>query len=555
MAQDRHPIEPAPAISMAVALKRSVALLRPVWPLALLASGLGLAGGTVTVTLLAGINGAIGAAAAPGPQGLAWLAALALGAPAIAFLSEYCGTVLGQKVVADMRTTLCRRIASSPIDRVERLTSPRLMAVLTGDLDTVSATTLALAPMLAATATVAGGLGYLGWLAPDLFALAATTLAVAYVVTTLLRRAAIGRMDAARTAHEAMLSGFRAIVDGGKELRLDASRREIELDRRLAGAITSIAAHQVRTRSLFGLAEAVMACLIFAVAISVLALGGKTDAGTAGAFVVALLYLRGPLDQVVGVLPMLARSQIALRRIAALETDLGEPEPVAAVKMAAAFERLDFDAVEYRYPGSERSAVSPLSLSLRPSEIVFVTGANGAGKSTLIKLLTGLYQPSGGAVTLDGQPVVHGDAGYRGLFSTVFHDFHAFGDLVLPADLAPGEIDGLIARLGLGGKVTVEPDGRVRHAGLSTGQRRRLALLQVYLDRRPVVVLDEWAAEQDPTFRRFFYEVLLPELRDRGASIVLVTHDDRYFDCADRLLELTPTGLRETLPAAARRVA
>ena len=102
----------------------------------------------------------------------------------------------------------------------------------------------------------------------------------------------------------------------------------------------------------------------------------------------------------------------------------------------------------------------------------------------------------------------------------------------------------LIARLGLAGKVGVDADGKLRHTALSAGQRRRVALLQVYLDRKPVIVLDEWAAEQDPVFRRFFYETLLPELRDRGSTVILVTHDDRYFDCADRLIEIGAPGRR-----------
>jgi putative ATP-binding cassette transporter len=95
-------------------------------------------------------------------------------------------------------------------------------------------------------------------------------------------------------------------------------------------------------------------------------------------------------------------------------------------------------------------------------------------------------------------------------------------------------------------------DGRLSTTRLSAGQRRRLALLQVFLDRRPVVALDEWAAEQDPIFRRVFYTELLPELQRRGATVVAITHDDRYFHIADRCVTVgADGGLSETLRAAA----
>jgi putative ATP-binding cassette transporter len=526
-------------------LRRIRALLRPVWPLALLAGALGLLGGTTTVTLLAGITGTLATPGALGTVSLLWLGALACAAPAMTFLSEICNAVTGQRVVARLRRELCDRIASVPLDRVEGLTQPRLMAVLTGDLDTLSATALAVAPLIAATATVIGGLGYLGWLAPDLFAFVAVALALGCATTAWLRRVAIRRLEVARTLHDEMLHGFRAVVEGGKEIRLSETRRQRELGARLTGAIDRISGLHIRMRTLFGLADAISAALLFGVALAVLALG--RDVATASTFVIALLYLRGPLDQVIGAIPMFARAQVSLRRVAGLEADLGAAEGVCRARPLAGFRQIALSGITYRYPGADAATISNLDLTLRPGEIVFVVGANGAGKSTFAKVLTGLYRPEAGAISVDGHQVDPADAGYRGLFSTVFHDFHAFGELVVPQGAHAAEIDSLIARLGLSGKVRVDADGKLRHSTLSAGQRRRVALLQVYLDRKPIVVLDEWAAEQDPVFRRFFYDALLPELRDRGAAILLISHDDRFFGCADRVVEIAaPTGAGTT---------
>lgn len=102
----------------------------------------------------------------------------------------------------------------------------------------------------------------------------------------------------------------------------------------------------------------------------------------------------------------------------------------------------------------------------------------------------------------------------KGLLS----NFHLFDEVVA---LGPGTtpLDSTarshLERLGLGHKVSVQ-NGRLSTTDLSTGQRKRLALLHAYLERRPVIVLDEWAADQDPEFREMFYTELLPELESVG---------------------------------------
>ena len=75
--------------------------------------------------------------------------------------------------------------------------------------------------------------------------------------------------------------------------------------------------------------------------------------------------------------------------------------------------------------------------------------------------------------------------------------------------------------------------GEFNTVDLSTGQRKRLALIVSLLEKRPILLLDEWAADQDPEFRRKFYFDLLPALHRAGVTVVVVTHDDRYLDEMD----------------------
>jgi putative ATP-binding cassette transporter len=549
-----HPQAPAAPLNaeagtgLATTIAEALRLLKPVWPLAALATGLGLASGAAAVALLARVNEALAAEANGTIAAFVALTGLAALTLATGFASELGNTLVGQRVVASLRRDLCRRIVAAPLAQVEQVTSHRLMAVLTGDIEALSAATLNIAPVAVAAATVAGGLGYLAWQSPTLFPIVAIALVAGTIANARLRQASMRRLDGLRDAQEDLFGGFRAIVDGGKEVRMNRARRAA-LDTRLDGTIERIAGLNVRMRCLFGVAETSATGLFFAVVIVLVMLAERGSAAATASFLLLFLYLRAPLEQLVGAIPMLSRAQVALTRATALAQCLAPESPAedcdAGAPAPAAFARIGLHGVAYAYPtpdGGRGFEAGPLDLTLAPGEIVFITGENGAGKSTMLKLLTGLYAPRQGSVSVDGVAVpADGRDRYRQLFSTVFFDFHLFDDLVLPAGTDQGDVDRWLTRLQLAGKVSVR-DGRLSTTRLSAGQRRRLALLQVFLERRPVVALDEWAAEQDPAFRRIFYTELLPELRRRGTTVVAVTHDDRYFHIADRCVEVGADG-------------
>ena len=154
-------------------------------------------------------------------------------------------------------------------------------------------------------------------------------------------------------------------------------------------------------------------------------------------------------------------------------------------------------------------------------------------------MLTGLYRPAGGTIRCNGAPVDDSNRdAYRQHFSVVFADFFLFERLFgMEAGARTLEIERYLALLGMEHKVSVRGD-RLSSTALSSGQRRRLALLTAYLEDRTVYVFDEWAADQDPTYKQMFYTRLLPDLKARGKGVVVVTHDDRYFEHGDRVLRL-----------------
>ena len=177
--------------------------------------------------------------------------------------------------------------------------------------------------------------------------------------------------------------------------------------------------------------------------------------------------------------------------------------------------------------------IGPIDFDLQSGELVFITGGNGSGKSTFLRVLSGLYPPDSGEISLDGLHIDNNTRDiYRGLMSAIFFDYHLFQRLYGVPEPEPGEVDRLLAQFRLGDKTGVT-EGEFRTLDLSGGQRRRLALIVSLLEKRPILLLDEWTAEQDPEFRRKFYEELLPDLMKAGTTIVVITHDDRYLDEID----------------------
>jgi putative ATP-binding cassette transporter len=217
---------------------------------------------------------------------------------------------------------------------------------------------------------------------------------------------------------------------------------------------------------------------------------------------------------------------------------------VGPVERAAglSWERLDMSGVTHTYYQEREDrnfTLGPIDLTFHPGELVFLVGSNGSGKTTLAKLLTGLYRPESGEIRMNGERITDLNLeDYRQHFSMVFSDPYLFEQLLgLDTPNLDGKAREYITRLQLDHKVTVK-DGALSTVELSAGQRKRLALLTAYMEERPIYIFDEWAADQDPVFKDFFYHHLLPELRLKGKTILVISHDDRYYSAASRLIKL-----------------
>lgn len=522
---------------------------------------LGMLGGLSITALLATINDALNAAAKPTAQTLVTFVVLCAVALLTSILSDIGSNHVGQNIIAGLRKSLGKKVLLAPIEQIEHYRSHRLIPVLTHDVNTVSNFAFSFAPLAIAFTVTLGCLGYLAYLSLPMFLLLLVALVIGTVVQYLARARGIRGFETAREAEDALQKHYSAIAAGAKELRIHRPRRQRMFSQRIEATADNICDTNIRAVNTFVVAKTFGSMLFFVVIGLVLALQSLwlgTDKAVLSGFVLVLLYMKGPLEYLVMTLPVISRANIAFKRIAELDEQFSSPEPHLLLDDKSlsrpTLQQLELRDVHYAFPaveGSQPFALGPINLSIAQGDIVFIVGENGGGKTTLIKLLLGLYFPQGGEILLDGAPVGAAQRDdYRQLFTTIFADYYLFDDLVQGDQQVPDDANRYLERLEIAHKVRIQ-DGAFSTTDLSTGQRKRLALLNAWLEERPVLVFDEWAADQDPVFRRVFYTELLPELKALGKTIIVISHDDRYFDIADQLVRMQAGQvISEKAPAA-----
>jgi putative ATP-binding cassette transporter len=459
-------------------------------------------------------------------------------------VSSYLLSVLGQRTVLRLRMELSRKMLAAPLRRLEEVGSPRLLVALTEDVSAVVSALSALPLLSVQGAIVLGSLLYLGWLSPLVLGAVAGALAVGILSYQIPMRRGAAYQRRMRESADRLYGHFRAITGGIKELKLHAERQTALMDELHATGL-QLRHHTVRASTLFSTGAGWGQLVIFAVVgftLFVVPRMAPVEQSTLTGYALIVLYMMTPLQVILDTVPLMSRARVALARVQALGISLGAGAELPPAAPAAPFRSLELSGVTHAYhrEGEEESfTFGPVDARFTPGEVVFVTGGNGSGKTTFAKLITGLYAPESGEVLLNGRPVADAErTAFQQNFSAVFTDFFLFDRLLgLDAPDIDSRAAHYLGRLRLRDKVRVE-GGRLSTTELSQGQCKRLALLTAYLEDRPVYLFDEWAADQDPVFKAFFYHELLPELRRLGKTVIVISHDDHYFGTADRLLKL-----------------
>jgi len=446
-------------------------------------------------------------------------------------------------------------VVRADLDALERVGAAEICDRITENLTFVSDRAGLIATLLQSGLIAVFLALYIAWLSPAAFGLVVVTVVMGLGLFMSLRREFVAMQRRALAIRLRLFEHLSDLVNGFKQLSF-GRRRAADLRAELAATSAELRDTGTRASMLLVdnmlLGSAVLFMLLGAI-VHALRLYTPTDRETVVALVAAATFLWGPFNAVaMGMMPYI-RANAALAEIAMLERRLATAvhRSDALVRVdpwPARPTRLELRGVEYRYAPDHGEAgfhIGPIDLSLRAGEVVFVVGGNGSGKSTLLKVLTGLYPTGGGTIRLDDVEIDPASVdAYRERISAIFGDFHLFDRLHGLDEVPDAEVHRRLDELQLSGQ-TDFVDRTFTKLALSTGQRKRLAMLVTLLEDRPIVVLDEWAADQDPQFRRGFYDELLPRLRAAGKLVIAVSHDDRYFDRADRVVVMDYGQVRE----------
>ena len=465
------------------------------------------------------------------------------------FLSQDLMARFAQRSLRDLRMKLGRRVLSSPLRAQEEIGANRILAVFTEDVPAIAGAVIAIPAICTNLVIVVGCMIYLGMISGKLL-LGVIGFIIFGIITCQVPIARATRyMNNVRETNDVLLKQLKAMTEGSKELKIHQNRREAFLANLFSSTTLSLQRNNVITNSIFNAVNSWAQTLIFVLMgliVFVPYAWTRLEPLQLTAYILILLFMIGPLLVVMGSIPAFSRAKIALAKLAELDLSLdkfpAEAEADDTNSATTTWHNLTLSKVKHSYIGEAENSnfvLGPIDLNLRAGELVFLTGGNGSGKTTLAKVLTGLYVPEAGELSFNDQPVTDANRdSFRQHFSTVFSDAFIFETLLgLDKPELDQEAQDYLAQFQIDHKVQVK-DGVLSTIDLSQGQRKRLALLTAYLEDRPIYVFDEWAADQDPQFREIFYYQLLPGLTARGKTVIVISHDDRYYHVANRIIKL-----------------
>jgi putative ATP-binding cassette transporter len=498
-------------------------------------------GGISNASILAAINSGVQDAGNGQKPGL-WAAMLFLIALFLFMKSQQYVTITAtaeiEAIIHKIRLRLMDQIRHSELLELEGIGRARIVAAITSDTAVLTQASNMLCFTVQGAVLVCFVSIYVAYLSVVAFALTVVIVGASGVVFHLKNRRLSAQKAESAGWERRFFDRLTDFLDGFKEVRLNNARSADLYDD--ASDVSKTAANikirtQAETFRMIVTSQISMYILLGAVVFVAPNLSDTLGGSSVAKATTALLFVVGACFGLVQSIPILLNANAAAYRIQQLEVALSGVARTDAPLLEAPkrFDTIEMRNMVFRYVDKFSDIafkIGPIDFTLKAGELVFITGGNGSGKSTFLRVLSGIYAPDSGEVLLDGRLITDATRDrYRGLMSAIFFDYHLFRRLYGIPDADPAEVARLLALFRLSDKTSLT-NGEFRTLDLSGGQRRRLALIVSLLEKRPIMLLDEWTAEQDPEFRRKFYDELLPEMMQAGATIVVITHDDRYLD-------------------------
>ena len=456
-------------------------------------------------------------------------------------------TNFGHKFIYELRYQSVKQILDTPNSVINEIGKAKIIASLNNDIKTITFAFMSATGFIQSLVFIVCASIYLCVIAPKIFIFLSVWIGATLFINTLFMKKIHLYFKYSRVQDDTLQKHYDDIVEGHRELSLNRVRASVcfdELnftgDKKRQNMVKADIYHALSDNfTNIMLLGSVGLCVFLCVAFDWASLQ------TALSISLTILFLRGSFMSMVGSIPAALSAKVSLEKIMSLNLNKFKEGFKFDDSLSDNWQNIKLKDINFNYTHGKFS-LKDVNLEIKRGEITFIIGKNGSGKSTLINLLCGLIRPSSGEIYLDSTKIDERNLqSYQAKISAIFADFYLFSQTLSHNGFASqSEIDELLALLEIDKKVSVI-DNKLSTTQLSTGQRKRLSLLIAILEHRSILILDEWAADQDPLFKRKFYKEILPFLQNKGISIIAVSHDDSYFDVATRIILVKDGFVRE----------
>lgn len=451
-----------------------------------------------------------------------------------------------EKIIKDARDRISEKILKSELVTMESLDSSAIFTRLTRDSGIISQASFQITGAAQSVIMIFFAMLYIFTISKLAFFIIIFTSAIITITYFSFSKEFNLNLIKVDLIEENFISSLTSIIHGFKELKINSLKSE-KLAQNHKKILNDLTDSKIEISDLFVTAimyAEVFLYLLLALIIFITPHLTTMESSTIIKLTAATLFIIGPFGMIVGIIPMVSKTNVAIKSIYDLEKSLDE-DSKNNIKHNGEnienFENIKLKDTEFFYTDKNEDklfSIGPLNLDIKKGETIFIIGGNGSGKSTLVKMLLGLYLPKNGNIYIDNELIdKYNYQAYRDLFSIILGDFYLFDRFYGLENIDKKLVNQLLLEMGLNHK-TKFIDGKFTNINLSTGQRKRLALILSILEDKPIYVFDEWAADQDPEFRKYFYSKILKKLKDNGKTVIAVTHDDAYFEVADRVFKI-----------------